>query len=295
MVQRSFGSTHTKVKLDTVFNYANFYTKVLRNKPSPERPFRLHYLDAFAGTGEIPLGVSLPTLEGIIDAEEVIVGSVRRALSVDVPFSRYVFSDLRRKNTKELQTLAADYSHLKDHIEIVGRDANDVVRDFCSSLGKGDRALIFLDPFGNQVRWETLEIIAATEKVDLWYLFPAWLGIARQVKNNGQVVKEAERSIDSMFGPFDWRSHAIAKTTSSQGDFFADAPVELEKIASADGMTRFMIECMASIFGGGVAKSWLPLGRGGQPHYSLLFACSNPGKRAKELAQKVAREIMTRK
>jgi three-Cys-motif partner protein len=295
MVQKSFGGAHTQTKLDTVFDYANFYTKVLRNKPRPEKPFRLHYLDAFAGTGEIPTGVTMPTLPGITDAEAVIVGSVRRALNVEVPFSRYVFSDLRRKNTVELNSLAAEYPHLQDRIQISGGDANNVVKDFCSSLGQYDRALVFLDPFGNQVRWETLELLARTEKVDLWYLFPAWLGVARQVKNSGQVLKDAEKSIDSMFGPFDWRKHAIEQAPSSQGDFFQADSVEPKKVASPDGITRFMIECMETIFGGGVAKRWLPLGRSGQPYYSLIFACSNPGRPAKNLAQKVARDIMTRK
>lgn len=295
MGQKPFGHTHTKVKLDTVFDYANFYTKVLQNKPSPNRPLRLHYLDAFAGTGEIPINSEMPLLAGITDVSEVIAGSVRRALSVEVPFSRYVFSDLKRKNTVELHTVLGQYPALKERIKIQSGDANAVVKEFCQGLGPNDRALVFLDPFGNQVRWETLEIIAKTQKVDLWYLFPAWLGVVRQIKNTGDILKDAEGSIDQMFGKFNWRQETVSETVSSQSDLFLPGTTDSQKIATADGITRFMIGCMETIFGGGVCKKWLPLGRNGRQYYSLLFACSNPGDRAKNLAQKVAREIMTRK
>lgn len=296
MAQRPFGHPDTKLKLDTVFDYANFYTKVLRNKPTPERPFKLHYLDAFAGTGEVPLATEMPLLTSIVNSDEFIVGSVRRALDVDLPFSRYVFSDLRRKNVDELRNLISAYPALRDRVRINGADANVVAHEFCDSLGPMDRALIFLDPFGNQVRWETLEKIARTKKVDLWYLFPAWIGVARQVKNSGVILKDAEKSIDQMFGPFDWRKESVKEVAPVQGDIFATAETaDSKKIATADSITRFMIECMGTIFGGGVCTSWLPLGRNGRHYYSLLFACANPGDNAKTLAQRVAREIMTRK
>lgn len=236
MVQKSFGSTHTQTKLNTVFDYANFYTRVLQNKPSPASPFRLHYLDAFAGTGEIPVPLDMPLLANVVDSSEVIVGSVRRALSVEVPFSGYVFSDLKRKNVTELHDVVKEYSHLKDRIRIATGDANDIVRQFCRELGNRDRALIFLDPFGNQVRWETLEVIAKTRKVDLWYLFPAWLGVARQIKSNGIVLKDAEASIDQMFGSSDWRKEAVSSAASAQQDMFATESSESQKIATADGI-----------------------------------------------------------
>ena len=294
-MQRPFANSGTKLKLDTVFDYANFYTKVLKNKPTPERPFRLHYLDAFAGTGEVPLSNEMPLLSGIVNSDDFIVGSVRRALAVDVPFSRYVFSDLKQKNVGALRSVLADYPHLQQRVEIASADANSVTTEFCDRLGSMDRALIFLDPFGNQVKWETLQKIAATKKVDLCYLFPAWIGVARQIKNSGVILRDAENSIDQMFGPFDWRREAVRLEDPAQGDIFSEGSPDAQKIATADSVTRFMIQCMETIFGGGVCKSWLPLGRNGRHYYSLLFACANPGDNARQLAQKVAREIMTRK
>lgn len=38
------------------------------------------------------------------------------------------------------------------------------------------RAVVFLDPFGMQVEWRTIERIGQTKAIDLWILFP--LGVA---------------------------------------------------------------------------------------------------------------------
>lgn len=295
MVQQSFANKGTRIKLDTVFEYANFYSRALRDKPAASSPFRLTYLDAFAGTGEVPFASEMPLLEGVVDAQNFVEGSARRALHVDYPFSRYVFSDFKQKHTRDLEKLKNEFPHLSDRIQIERGDANTVVTRFCSNLSSSDRALIFLDPFGNQVKWQTLETIASTKKVDLWYLFPAWIGVARQVKGSGELVKDAEPSIDAMFGPHDWRSECLKSLAPAQRSFFINDNQDTVKVASADGITRFMIQCMEGIFGGGVSRKWLPLGRDGRHYYSLIFACSNPTAKAKVLAQRVANEIMTRK
>lgn len=296
MAQIPFAHLHTEHKLKSVFDYANFYTKALRDKPTVYRPYKLHYLDAFAGTGEIPVAsLDMPLLSGLEDASDVMEGSARRALSVQIPFSRYVFADAKKKNTQALEKLVESFLPLKDRINISHADANIVVSDFCDSLRSNDRALVFLDPFGNQVRWSTLEIIAKSGKVDLWYLFPAWLGVARQVKSNGIILAEAESSIDQMFGPHNWRQEAVAEQTSAQSDMFQGEVSDRQKIATADGITRHMIKCMGTIFGDGVSQKWVPLGRNGRHYYSLLFACANPRDSARSLALKVVNHLMTRK
>ena len=287
MAQKSFGGAGTVRKLQTVADYASFYTKVLSGR------FNLHYLDAFAGTGEIPYSSELPLISETEDLDKVIRGSARRALQIDKPFDRYVFADLKHKNTVSLLELPNEFPLLRDRIIVQQGDANDITLEFCRSLKHNDRALVFLDPFGNQVNWMTLEAIAATKKVDLWYLFPAGLGVARQITNSGEVLAFSEASLDRLFGGGEWREECI--TLETKPDLFTGDLQVAQKIATAEGITRYMIQKMGDIFGGGVSQSWLPLGKNGVHKFSLLFACSNPGDNAKKLAQRVAQEIMTRK
>ena len=48
----NFGGPPTIEKLDIGKEYLNAYTTALKYKPRKDNPFKLMYIDAFAGTGE---------------------------------------------------------------------------------------------------------------------------------------------------------------------------------------------------------------------------------------------------
>ena len=108
-----------------------------------------------------------------------IVGSVGRALNLELNFDEYVFVEKKRKKAQELeQRLKAEHPGKAHLIKVLTADANDAIREFCKQpVWTKRRAVVFLDPCGSQVSWETLELLASTEKIDLWYLFPAGLGV----------------------------------------------------------------------------------------------------------------------
>lgn len=285
--QRPFAAEGTETKLKKVFEYANFYTTALRGKG-----FRLNYLDAFAGTGEIPTTVleALPLLCDQADVADVQEGSARRALQVKHPFDRYIFNDQNRSHAIELEELKKEFPDREIHV--ASKDANDLIEGFCRKMEPHDRALVFLDPFGNQVSFKTLEVIADTKGIDLWYLFPAWWGVVRQIRQDGTPVPDSVPSIDRIFGTTEWLEEMRREVI--EPDLFGEESVT-EKTANVDNATRFMIERMKTIFGDGVSRKWLPLTWKGRASYSLLFACSNRKDNARSLALNVSRDIMTRK
>lgn len=287
MAQKSFAGKGTVSKLKTLADYLSFYTRALSGR------FRLHYLDAFAGTGEIPFANDLPLLGDGAEASAIIEGSARRALKIPQPFDRYVFVDQRAKNVAELNALRIEFPELSGRIDVQKADANVAVEKFCRDLRPTDRAVVFLDPFGNQVLWTTIKSIAATSNIDLWYLFPAGLGVARQITKEGRVLADAEASLDRMFGNSEWRQALIE--TRATTDLFGTTGDLNQKLATAESVTRLMISQMKTIFRGGVLDEWLPLGKRGRHEYSLLFAWSNPSSKASRLARRVAKDIMKRK
>jgi three-Cys-motif partner protein len=293
MAQKPFGGEGTLTKLSTIEDYLEFYTRALS-----KQEFRLHYLDAFAGTGEIPLRDEMPLLQDAAESDTIIEGSARRALKIKRPFDRYVFVDRSPGKVKSLHALKDKFPKLRDRIHVYQADANDAVRSFCEELGARDRSVIFLDPFGNQVAWETIEAIAATQKADLWYLFPAGLGVMRQITRDGKIIRDAEASLNRIFGDFPWRDHVIAKRSGSpeMSDLF-EKPDEdnYERIATTESVTRLMISRMQAIFPGGVSDKWLALGKGRRHEYSLLFAWANPSEGTRRLAGRVSADIMRRK
>jgi hypothetical protein len=59
---------------------------------------------------------------------------------------------------------------------------------------------VFLDPYGMQVEWSTIEALAATKAVDLWYLFPLGVGVARLLTHSGEIDEGWQNQLDWFLG-----------------------------------------------------------------------------------------------
>ena len=79
------------------------------------------------------------------------------------------------------------------------QEANEYLKNLCQKSWKTRRALVFLDPYGMQVEWETIKSIAKTQAIDLWILFP--LGtVNRLLKNDGEIRPSLQARLYSSFG-----------------------------------------------------------------------------------------------
>jgi three-Cys-motif partner protein len=285
MAQIKFGGQHTEVKLQVLQKYLESYTTALKFQK-----FETVFFDAFAGTGEIPYADQSADLLATEDLGSFIRGSARRALSVGTPFSKYVFVEQSSQKIEELRRLGDEFPHLASRMQFEQGDANRQIHQFCQSTNwRNTRAVIFLDPFGNQVKWKTVEEIAATKAIDLWYLFPAGLGVHRQIGKDGRIHSTHELSLDDLLGTPDWRKSFVR--TTNEIDLFGMAD-KVEKVATPKSITEFMIDRMKTPFGSRVTDRWLPLGSRNVHMYSLIFACANPAEKAWRLANTLATAVM---
>jgi three-Cys-motif partner protein len=285
---QSFGGEHTRRKLDVVAKYLAAYVTVMK-----KQEFRLFYVDGFAGSGASTSKAEAeksqdPTL---FPTAEVLDGSPMRALSIEPPFDQYVFIEKSGENVRSLSGLREKFPHRAAAIEIAPGDANERLCEFCDRINgeRLDRAVVFLDPFGLSVRWQTIQRLAATEKVDLWYLVPVD-GMSRQIKDDGTFLAGASK-IDEIWGSTAWRTKAVRPTDVS-GDLFGEVDERLEKIAKAKQFSEMFREHLQDVFAGGVANAYLPLGRGRRHDFSLMFACANPRTAASETARRIANHIL---
>ena len=96
-----FGGPWTEEKLAILKKYLDAYTTALKNKS-----FRLIYIDAFAGTGEIEL---TSVDEG---KKEFIEGSAKIAMDVDKkPFDEYIFVEKDQDRCIQLNSLKEAYQN----------------------------------------------------------------------------------------------------------------------------------------------------------------------------------------
>ena len=271
MTTHKFGGAWTAIKLDLVKRYFRFYTTCLKNQP-----FKLIYIDAFAGTGNCEI-----TTE---DGTETIDGSARLALNNDPPFHELYFIEQNNKRFKALQELKRE--NPERIIHLFKDDANSKVMEVCKSINwKNTRATMFLDPYGMHVGWEMLKEIANTKAIDLWYLLPL-SGIYRQAANNyANVDPDKEAALNFLFGTNAWKTAFYDE--DPQEDMFSDEPA-LIRTAGVKDITRFSRELLQTIFAS-VPEPRILLNNG-VPMYALFFAVANP--RAATLSLRAANHIL---
>ena len=154
-----FGGPWTEEKLDILEAYLDAYTTALKNQP-----FKLIYIDAFAGAGQIERRDDKGDTIGFLR------GSTERAIRIqDKPFDELIFIEKDAKRCAELAKLRHRYRDR--NITVERGDANRVLRDLRRDW-RACRGVLFLDPFSIEVEWSTIKRVASLNALDTWILFP---------------------------------------------------------------------------------------------------------------------------
>jgi three-Cys-motif partner protein len=197
-VDHEFGGQHTELKLSIVEGYLNAFTLALR-----PRFKNFWYVDAFAGTGARTVrterrGATLveTPVEEIVERRR---GSAQIALDVRPEFDFLVFIEKNAGYVSALNDLAA--KNPQRRIVVAEEDANVALKHLVGNNNwKDKRAVVFLDPYGMEVEWSTLEALAATEAIDVWFLFPL-AGLFRQATKKLTDIDDHKRAaLSRMFG-----------------------------------------------------------------------------------------------
>ena len=283
MVKHRYGGLWTRKKLEVLEDYLQFYVTALKNKA-----FKLHYADAFSGTGA--QDPKIVEGQGLLIPEQDFKGSVVSALEVSPGFDRYHFNDLNPSHIKDLEDIKKDYQGVD--LRITEQDANDFVISFCESLNENDRAVLFLDPYSTQLDWQTLKHVKNCEKVDLWFLFPISV-ILRMTPKKGSRIRDGWRdTLNRLLGTNDWEK-ALYKPIDKpiMGDLFGDEEYDHEtERLNVEELRSWLTGRLQELFPY-VAKPLL-LDNEGRPLFLFYFAVSNPSKKAWGLAEKAAGHII---
>lgn len=287
MVEHSFGGPWTERKLKCLRDYLSAYRTIFTGNPKA-RHFRTWYVDAFAGTGSRTTAAELPLLDvdDDADAKEYQDGSARIALGLPSPFDRYLFVEKSRKRADELRrVITADYEQINNRCDIRTGEANAEIRNWSAERDwQKERAVVFLDPYGMQVEWATIQTLAATKSVDLWYLFPS---IARLLRHDGKIDEKWGVRLDVLLGTDGWRTRFFQKEL--RPDLFGDIE-NVERAVTEAAIESFIHERLASCFGKNVGRRLILRNSKRSPLYFLCFAASN--ERGATAALNIANSIL---
>ncbi len=294
-----FGGDWTTTKLEVLAKYLESYTTALKDKPSKEQPFRKGYIDAFAGTGyrdarrdaaESASAQSLPfpDLAGK-DPQALLDGSARLALKTDPRFDRYVFIERSAERCAELEALKSEFPDLAADIQIRQGDANTEIQDLCRKDWSAHRAVLFLDPYGMQVEWKTIEAIAATKAIDLWLLFPLGIGVNRLLTKSGEIPESWRRRLNILLGTEDWYDEFYR--IESTPTLFGGAEDHVVK-ASTETIGRYFTKRLQSVFAAVAPEPKVLRNSANCPLYLLCFAVGN--ENGAPIALRIANHLLTK-
>ena len=200
--EHRFGGSWTEEKLERVAAYLRAYTTAMKDR------FRTVYIDAFAGTGSRTASPDqgMNPLFEVPEIKHVTDGSARKALQIEPPFAEYIFIEKNRKKIEALEHEVTNHPEIRRQITFLRGDANEELVKLCRSRSWNlQRAVLFLDPYGMQVNWKTLEAVAATRAMDVWYLVPVGIGIMRMLPHHGRIDPSWQARLDEMLGDCGWR------------------------------------------------------------------------------------------
>lgn len=182
-------------KLLLLRKYLHAYTLIMQGQKWCQNGY--YYIDAFAGTGK-------PRAR---DEERYVDGSPRVALTLQYPFRSYIFVEKKPWRVQRLRALQEEFTNRDIRIE--EGDCNIIIRTKVTPLIRYEhynRGLIFLDPFGMDVEWLTIQEIADTRALEIFVNFPVMALNRTVLSNDPNALTEAQiERMNRFWGSPDWR------------------------------------------------------------------------------------------
>ena len=183
----------SKQKLGLLHDYLHAYTTILK---SPKQSWcrAIHYVDGFAGTGEVQDR----------ETRRFLDGSPRVALRTEPPFDKFAFIELDPKRARRLQGLQEEFPAAG--ISVHKGDCNRVlVERVIPTVRPNERAFLLLDPYGLHVKWETIEAAAETGTFEVFINFPL-MDISRNVVRDHLDLVDSDQAqrMTNLWGSDQW-------------------------------------------------------------------------------------------
>ena len=282
---QKFGGNWTEKKLNIFTSYLDAYLIALQNQK-----FKKIYIDAFAGTGEIETS----------DGGQFLVGSAKRALASEKKFDHYYFIEADSQKAGELQNMInSEFPQVRRIVTIYCGDANDKLAEIISNVDwRYNRGLLFLDPYATQVNWATLENVAQTKSIDVWYLFP-FFALERMLPKNGKYAKW-ENCIDRLLGDSGWRKEFYKKDPQmTLFDLFPETGQSdgerMVKDANTDHIKEYILSRLGTIFPCVSKHALIFRNSRNSPMFLFCFAIASESPKAQGLALRMADYILKNK
>jgi len=138
-----------------------------------------------------------------------------------------------------------------------------------------------------QVDWTTVEAIAGTKAIDMWYLFPLGVAVNRLLRRDANISSGIRLRLNRLFGTEAWFDafYEVQEHLTLQGPEACTV-----KTGTFDTISEFVNDRLASVFAGVASKPLALCNSKNVPIYLLCFAAANES--GAPTAVKIAQDVM---
>ena len=283
-----------KRKLSQLGEYLSAYAVIMAKQQQKGWCEGFHFIDAFAGPGshEVRQKRTANPLQSLFDevAEysakypeqlEYLAGSPRVALETTPPFTSCTFVEKSPERVIQLESLKIEFP---GRVRARQADCNTFLCNAVQSrpeFWRRNRAVIFLDPFGMQVPWSTIELLSTTGAIDVLINFPVGMAIQRLLLRSGDFSAKEKQKLDEYFGSSEWFPLLYKQRRNLWGEN------QTEKIeSSGESLVNWYRGRLKAVFGN-VSRAGLIRNTRKAHLYYLILASPKP------IAAKIANHILT--
>ena len=280
--KENWGGAWTEKKLDAFTKYVRSYLTILNKN----KHWETIYFDGFAGCGTRKKKENTELYLQLLSEEEehIYKGAAERVLSIEnLSFDYYYFID---KNEKAITKLKNKLNSKFPNIKLICKndDVNEQLKLLSEALKTNKyAALIFLDPFGMQIDWNSIANLKGTRS-DIWILVPTGVIINRLLDKKGELKNSAK--LESFFGLSKDEIKDYFYTQETTNTLFGEEEIVTKVSEPIEKIAKLYVKRLGTIWKF-VTKSPLVLYNSkGTPIFHFVFASNY------EVAVKIAKQII---
>jgi three-Cys-motif partner protein len=212
-------------------------------------------------------------------------------LAIDEPglFDLYYFVEKDKKNAKLLlDEIKRVFPEKEKKTFVVTEDCNKKLKDLATFLespkGKNYKVLAFVDPFGMQVEWNSLQALKGLG-VDLWILIPLGMGVNRLLTNDGKIEPTWSLRLQSFLGMMEHEIFEAFYEEHPIMDLFGENTEQIKKDNAIEIAGKLYREKLQQIFKF-VSKPFLMANAKNSLMYHFILGSNN------QTAVKIANDVV---
>jgi len=284
--KQEWGGHWTEKKLNAFSKYVWSYLIIMKKFPY----WKTIYFDGFAGSGRRTSVKSdlVEQLAILPEEERVYKCAAERVINIEgLSFDFYYFIDRKSTSLEKLE------QHLKTHKASEGKnlifkngDCNIYLNELANALQKINpsySALIFLDPFGMQINWESIEALRGTRS-DVWIFIPTGVIVNRLLDRKGEL--KSLKKLESFFGLGEQEIRDYFYKVESVPTLFGDTEIVSKVLNPIEKISSLYIERLKTVFEYVTPKPLRLDNSKGVPIFHFVFAANNAN------AVKIASQII---